>query len=165
MLAVQAAEARARAAAERAVKAAVEAAASQRGRVLAQLEQRLGELAAEKDVRPARLLAQSAPAGNTLLLRATTVKLLSAPGCCNLMSQRMDLLNSSSKVCVLLRAHMRAQGAEAALARVGERLDAAQQDMAQQAAQAAWRLAELERCAQSRRDGIDAHAGSCRTRC
>lgn len=52
MLAVQAAEARARVAGERAAKAAAEAAASQRGRVLAQLEQRLGELAAEKDVCP-----------------------------------------------------------------------------------------------------------------
>lgn len=59
---------------------------------------------------------------------------------------------------MLLRAHTYAQGAEAALARVGERLDAAQQDMAQQAAQAAWRLAELERCAQTYKDAKDLRA-------
>lgn len=70
VLTVQAAEARARAAGERAAKATAEAAASQRGRVLAQLEQRLGELAAEKDVRPRALHAPSAPASSALLLHA-----------------------------------------------------------------------------------------------
>ncbi|KAK9835356.1 hypothetical protein WJX81_004314 [Elliptochloris bilobata] len=55
----EAAELRARAAGERAVRAAAEASAAQRGRVLTQLEQRLGELAAEKDAAEAALARMS----------------------------------------------------------------------------------------------------------